>query len=641
MKRLLAVFLGLLLLIVGTGAVFGEDGFATSGAASEDSLFETGISHLRRYMNTQSVQDAVDLFSEIDGDYQNGGIFKQYSQTILALLNGDMEGAQAQLNTLPDLLEFDTQLAQYGLPSRNELSTYMDARKLEEDGKHFDALEKYLKCLGALDALDRVFVLNIKMQRQYESATSLVQQEAYQSAADIFASLGGYMDSAALSASLLKKIQTSQYVSNMLVSDRWNEDLYCNGVDQNTVLGSAILRSQVRRITFVDNLVNCPQDCWDVSAKNDRSVLAWTSPNGDLLDLYIGANGPILGNIDCHSLFYMYSNLESIHFNGCFDTTSVIDMGYMFAQCSSLKSLDVRSFRTNNVSNMEAMFAFDVALTELNLEGFNMDQVTNAQEMFTGCFSLQVLYGSIPYENNINLENLLTSYKEPDTFLNDSVSEEIADTSKPYQEIQSGNESYSSEVALFQKALIEANYLYDKADGLYGDKTAAAVEALQTDAGLPVTGQGDVETQKALHSLAAEFNPQGDAEFIIYYAQYDEKAGHLMFYFKNIGNQAITGFEIKQQECNEAKSHIGDSRGGNGVIYSWTLPLALESGAEGGESMPLYNGYTGTYSTGETFVTEISAETVYLHIQLLNFTTENGDTHSVGDKGLYVPIKAV
>ena len=79
--------------------------------------------------------------------------------------------------------------------------------------------------------------------------------------------------------------------------------------------------------------------------------------------------------------------------------------------------------------------------------------------------------------------------------------------------LQNGDKG--DEVVELQKRLVELNYLSGSADGDYGNKTKAAVELFQKEAGIAVTGIADPETQKALYAedapvakvyLALDFN---------------------------------------------------------------------------------------------------------------------------------------
>lgn len=62
----------------------------------------------------------------------------------------------------------------------------------------------------------------------------------------------------------------------------------------------------------------------------------------------------------------------------------------------------------------------------------------------------------------------------------------------------------------FQKLLIYCGYLpKGQADGMYGKKTAAAVEEFQLNAGLDITGEADVATQFLMVMIDGEFKQIG------------------------------------------------------------------------------------------------------------------------------------
>jgi len=65
----------------------------------------------------------------------------------------------------------------------------------------------------------------------------------------------------------------------------------------------------------------------------------------------------------------------------------VKNMGYMFANCSSLLSLpDISKLNTNNVTNMSAMFYNCSSLSSLpDISKWNINNVTNMSEMFYNC----------------------------------------------------------------------------------------------------------------------------------------------------------------------------------------------------------------------------------------------------------------
>ena len=157
------------------------------------------------------------------------------------------------------------------------------------------------------------------------------------------------------------------------------------------VFRSKLRRSQISSVTFLDTLADAPQDAWDVSADKSGSVMAWAVPNGALYDLYLAADGKIEAPKSCNDLFAGYSNMRSLRFGNCFQTSKVEYMRYMFWNCSSLTELDLTSFDTSSVQNMCYMFSGCSSLVELNLRSFDTSNVQNMWCMFKGCNSLTTL----------------------------------------------------------------------------------------------------------------------------------------------------------------------------------------------------------------------------------------------------------
>lgn len=73
------------------------------------------------------------------------------------------------------------------------------------------------------------------------------------------------------------------------------------------------------------------------------------------------------------------------------DTSQVTDMSQMFANCRSLKELDLSTFKTNKVEDMSQMFSGCSDLRMLNLKNFDTSKVTNMNGMFSGCETLEEL----------------------------------------------------------------------------------------------------------------------------------------------------------------------------------------------------------------------------------------------------------
>ena len=183
---------------------------------------------------------------------------------------------------------------------------------------------------------------------------------------------------------------------------------------------------KISTVDVLDNK-NVPSDAvasWDVSEKQNKSVMAWIIDdldNSGMYKLYIGGNGKVIAPTDSSRLFYggvedlersFYStktmNLAKLDtsrvinmnnmFYGCesltsldvsnFDTSKVTDMSNMFLTCFRLTSLDVSNFDTSNVTNMISMFSSCSSLTNLDVSNFDTSKVTNMNNMFSGCSSL-------------------------------------------------------------------------------------------------------------------------------------------------------------------------------------------------------------------------------------------------------------
>ena len=70
----------------------------------------------------------------------------------------------------------------------------------------------------------------------------------------------------------------------------------------------------------------------------------------------------------------------------------------------------------------------------------------------------------------------------------------------PEEQSQAAEAAVSAYVTTLQQDLSAAGYYAGPIDGIYGPQTVAAVEALQKDSGLPVTGAVDKATTAALQS---------------------------------------------------------------------------------------------------------------------------------------------
>ncbi|MEG1313080.1 MAG: MucBP domain-containing protein [Bacilli bacterium] len=93
-------------------------------------------------------------------------------------------------------------------------------------------------------------------------------------------------------------------------------------------------------------------------------------------------DGPVLANRYSERLFQGLNQLTTINNPSNFDTSNVIDMTYLFWNCSSLTSLDVSSWDTSNVEKMTGSFLGASALTNLDLSSWDVSKVKAMNSMF-------------------------------------------------------------------------------------------------------------------------------------------------------------------------------------------------------------------------------------------------------------------
>ena len=98
-----------------------------------------------------------------------------------------------------------------------------------------------------------------------------------------------------------------------------------------------------------------------------------------------------LVNIDTSSVIemqYMFQDLQKITTLdlSAFDTTQVTNFAWMFGNVRSLRKLNISTFRTPNALNMQAMFR-ETVITELDLSNFDTRKVTNLSYLKYGMFS--------------------------------------------------------------------------------------------------------------------------------------------------------------------------------------------------------------------------------------------------------------
>ena len=159
--------------------------------------------------------------------------------------------------------------------------------------------------------------------------------------------------------------------------------------------------NKITSIEFINNM-NIPNDSvvsWDLSNKQDNSIIGYLINDNDNYKLYIGSNHKIYGNFKSIFTFAYLTSLNSISFNNYYDTSRVEDMRRLFYNSENIIRLDLSCFDTSNVVDMRNMFTGCKKLEELNISSFNTSNVTDMGYMFSNCQSLL----------NLDLSNFNTS----------------------------------------------------------------------------------------------------------------------------------------------------------------------------------------------------------------------------------------
>ena len=183
-----------------------------------------------------------------------------------------------------------------------------------------------------------------------------------------------------------------------------------DGEISDFVYDAPYMRSQIKSITIVDTLANAPEEVWDASEARNGAVLCWVEPNGELYDLYIGAEGGVWAGESARNMFRGYTNAERIDFGDAFHTEDVRDMYGMFLHCQSVRELDLRSFDTSRVKDMTNMFTGCHALEEVDLSSFDTARVELMAGMFDWCTSLMEL--DLSNFNTSNVNNMASMFAQ-------------------------------------------------------------------------------------------------------------------------------------------------------------------------------------------------------------------------------------
>lgn len=224
------------------------------------------------------------------------------------------------------------------------------------------------------------------------------------------------------------QLSVSTKTQTMVVVGK-NKDILMEREDEVYIIGAKRAKEQtndneylsytsdlVKEIKIV-NIDTVPDDSWDISVTyGDESVMAWLSSD----TLYIGCDG-IIDVSSGTNLFANYTNCTSITGLENLDTSNVTDMTNMFADCSSLSSLETENLSTNACSSMSNMFTNCKSLTSLDVSGFKTIRTTNMSGMFEGCVGLKNI--DVTNFRTVNVTDMSSMFKNCSALTSLDVSE--------------------------------------------------------------------------------------------------------------------------------------------------------------------------------------------------------------------------
>ena len=91
------------------------------------------------------------------------------------------------------------------------------------------------------------------------------------------------------------------------------------------------------------------------------------------------------------SIFGILNNVEVVDISG-WDTSNVIDMNFMFSQCTKLKKIiGIENLDVSKLEKANFMFSECKNLVELDLTNWNTMSLQNASYMFYNCSNLKII----------------------------------------------------------------------------------------------------------------------------------------------------------------------------------------------------------------------------------------------------------
>ena len=195
-----------------------------------------------------------------------------------------------------------------------------------------------------------------------------------------------------------KELSAGKYYKGKYISKVWGETDVLTGNQGTISAWASDLKSQVTTVEFDPSFANVKV----------TKTTNWFKGCTNLSSVKGLENLKTASVTDMYGMFANCSSLKEIDLSS-FDTKVVTSMSYMFDGCTSLKSLDLSNFNTEKLKYMTAMFRNCSDLTELKIGHFNTGSVTTMEALFQGCSKLPT--ADVEMWNTVKVTNMSYMFK--------------------------------------------------------------------------------------------------------------------------------------------------------------------------------------------------------------------------------------
>jgi len=125
---------------------------------------------------------------------------------------------------------------------------------------------------------------------------------------------------------------------------------------------------------------------------NSSPCFGWNwSGSSSGIELIDASNWNLENTTSLYALFSGLKSLKEIKGIETWSTKNIINMSYLFNDCSNISTINLDNFDTSKVTNMSNMFNNCSKITALNLDNFDTGNVQYMDVMFSNCLSLKKL----------------------------------------------------------------------------------------------------------------------------------------------------------------------------------------------------------------------------------------------------------